>query len=83
MVPGERKYSTIGVSIKVNNIQKLTSKNTNLNNCAQDEYAGEDTDEINTKSLKVFISKRKWQVSHVSCIVSFNETKTFGSKRKY
>lgn len=71
MVPGEKKYSTTGVSIKLNNLQKLllrhTSKNTNLCNCAQDEHAGEDTDEINTKSLKVFISKRKWQVSHSLC----------------
>ncbi|XP_070765008.1 obscurin [Enoplosus armatus] len=35
----------------------------------QDEHAGEDTDEINTKSLKVFISKRKWQRS-LTCIGS-------------
>ncbi|KAM9385812.1 obscurin [Pholidichthys leucotaenia] len=35
----------------------------------QDEHAGEDTDEIITKSLKVFISKRKWQRS-LTCIGS-------------
>ncbi|XP_032381171.1 obscurin [Etheostoma spectabile] len=35
----------------------------------QDEYAGEDTDEINTKTLKIFISKRKWQRS-LTCIGS-------------
>nr|XP_019936197.1 PREDICTED: obscurin-like [Paralichthys olivaceus] len=35
----------------------------------QDENAGEDTDEINTKSLKVFISKTKWQRS-LTCIGS-------------
>ncbi|XP_031719721.1 obscurin [Anarrhichthys ocellatus] len=35
----------------------------------QDEYAGEDTDEINTKTLKSFISKRKWQRS-LTCIGS-------------
>ncbi|TMS20369.1 Obscurin [Larimichthys crocea] len=35
----------------------------------QDEHAGEDTDEINTKSLKVFMSKRKWQRS-LTCIGS-------------
>ncbi|XP_044055731.1 obscurin isoform X3 [Siniperca chuatsi] len=35
----------------------------------KDEHAGEDTDEINTKSLKVFISKRKWQRS-LTCIGS-------------
>lgn len=35
----------------------------------QDEHAGEDTDEINTKSLKVFISKRKWQRS-LTCVGS-------------
>ncbi|KAM7012432.1 obscurin [Tautogolabrus adspersus] len=35
----------------------------------QDEHAGEDTDEINTKILKVFISKRKWQRS-LTCIGS-------------
>ncbi|TNN89356.1 Obscurin [Liparis tanakae] len=35
----------------------------------QDEYAGEDTDEINTKTLKNFISKRKWQRS-LTCIGS-------------
>ncbi|XP_045905964.1 obscurin [Micropterus dolomieu] len=35
----------------------------------QDEHAGEDTDEINTKSLKVLISKRKWQRS-LTCIGS-------------
>uniref|UniRef100_UPI0009B37A6A obscurin n=1 Tax=Monopterus albus TaxID=43700 RepID=UPI0009B37A6A len=35
----------------------------------QDEHAGEDTDEISTKSLKVFISKRKWQKS-LTCIGS-------------
>ncbi|KAM9762435.1 obscurin isoform 2-T2 [Menidia menidia] len=29
----------------------------------QEEHAGEDTDEINTRSLKAFISKRKWQRS--------------------
>ncbi|XP_026160421.1 obscurin isoform X2 [Mastacembelus armatus] len=29
----------------------------------QDDHAGEDTDEINTKILKAFISKRKWQRS--------------------
>ncbi|KAM8745978.1 obscurin isoform 6-T7 [Acanthopagrus schlegelii] len=32
----------------------------------QDEHAGEDTEEINTKSLKFFISKRKWQRSLTS-----------------
>ncbi|XP_032427405.1 obscurin isoform X10 [Xiphophorus hellerii] len=32
----------------------------------QDGNAGEDTDEINTRSLKVFISKRKWQRSLTS-----------------
>ncbi|XP_038128162.1 obscurin [Cyprinodon tularosa] len=32
----------------------------------QDGNAGEDTDEINTKSLKIFISKRKWQRSLTS-----------------
>ncbi|XP_053721724.1 obscurin isoform X1 [Synchiropus splendidus] len=32
----------------------------------QDEHAGEDTDEINTKALKTFISKRKWQRSLTS-----------------
>ncbi|XP_036067362.1 obscurin isoform X2 [Oryzias melastigma] len=35
----------------------------------QDESAGEDTDDINTRSLKVFISKRKWQRS-LMCIGS-------------
>ncbi|KAE8294142.1 Obscurin [Larimichthys crocea] len=35
----------------------------------QDEHAGEDTDEINTKNLKVFMSKRKWQRS-LTCIGS-------------
>nr|XP_033478165.1 obscurin-like isoform X10 [Epinephelus lanceolatus] len=35
----------------------------------QDEHAGEDTDEINTKTLKIFISKRKWQRS-LTCIGS-------------
>ncbi|XP_037625810.1 obscurin isoform X8 [Sebastes umbrosus] len=35
----------------------------------QDEHAGEDTDEINTKILKIFISKRKWQRS-LTCIGS-------------
>ncbi|XP_037104683.1 obscurin isoform X1 [Syngnathus acus] len=35
----------------------------------QDENAGEDTDEINTKGLKVFISKRKWQRS-LTCVGS-------------
>ncbi|KAM9358122.1 obscurin isoform 2-T2 [Symphorus nematophorus] len=35
----------------------------------QDEHAGEDTDEINTRSLKIFISKRKWQRS-LTCIGS-------------
>ncbi|XP_071342807.1 obscurin [Trachinotus anak] len=35
----------------------------------QDEHAGEDTDEINTRSLKVYISKRKWQRS-LTCIGS-------------
>ncbi|XP_039984506.1 obscurin [Xiphias gladius] len=35
----------------------------------QDEHAGEDTDEINTRSLKVFISKSKWQRS-LTCIGS-------------
>uniref|UniRef100_A0A3P9B0P3 Obscurin, cytoskeletal calmodulin and titin-interacting RhoGEF a n=1 Tax=Maylandia zebra TaxID=106582 RepID=A0A3P9B0P3_9CICH len=35
----------------------------------QDEHAGEDTDEINTRSLKAFISKRKWQRS-LTCIGS-------------
>ncbi|KAM4548970.1 obscurin isoform 2-T2 [Odontesthes bonariensis] len=35
----------------------------------QDEHAGEDTDEISTKSLKVFISKRKWQRS-LTCVGS-------------
>ncbi|KAM4629824.1 obscurin [Polymixia lowei] len=35
----------------------------------QDEQAGEETDEINTRSLKVFISKRKWQRS-LTCIGS-------------
>ncbi|XP_020557934.1 obscurin isoform X4 [Oryzias latipes] len=35
----------------------------------QDESAGEDTDKINTRSLKVFISKRKWQRS-LTCIGS-------------
>ncbi|KAM9848902.1 obscurin [Aulostomus maculatus] len=35
----------------------------------QDEHVGEDTDEINTKSLKVFISKRKWQRS-LTCVGS-------------
>ncbi|KAK2835495.1 hypothetical protein Q5P01_015979 [Channa striata] len=35
----------------------------------QDEHAGEDTDEINTKNLKGFISKRKWQRS-LTCIGS-------------
>ncbi|XP_050933200.1 LOW QUALITY PROTEIN: obscurin [Lates calcarifer] len=35
----------------------------------QDEHAGEDTDEINTRSLKVFISKTKWQRS-LTCIGS-------------
>ncbi|KAM7409839.1 hypothetical protein PAMA_001372 [Pampus argenteus] len=35
----------------------------------QDEHAGEDTDHINTKSLKVFISKRKWQRS-LTCVGS-------------
>nr|XP_057930388.1 obscurin isoform X3 [Doryrhamphus excisus] len=35
----------------------------------QDENAGEDTDEIYTKSLKVFISKRKWQRS-LTCVGS-------------
>ncbi|XP_047443167.1 obscurin isoform X3 [Mugil cephalus] len=32
----------------------------------EDEHAGEDTEEINTKSLKAFISKRKWQRSLTS-----------------
>ncbi|XP_008290272.1 obscurin [Stegastes partitus] len=35
----------------------------------QDEHAGEDTEEINTKSLRIFISKRKWQRS-LTCIGS-------------
>ncbi|CAN9500397.1 unnamed protein product [Ophioblennius macclurei] len=35
----------------------------------QDEHAGEDTDEINSRSLKVFISKRKWQRS-LTCVGS-------------
>eukprot|EP00066_Takifugu_rubripes_P023926 XP_011613192.1 PREDICTED: LOW QUALITY PROTEIN: obscurin-like [Takifugu rubripes] len=35
----------------------------------QDELAGEDTDEINTRNLKAFISKRKWQRS-LTCIGS-------------
>lgn len=35
----------------------------------QDEHAGEDTDEINTKTLKAFMSKRKWQRS-LTCIGS-------------
>ncbi|XP_026201005.1 obscurin isoform X2 [Anabas testudineus] len=35
----------------------------------QDEHAGEDTDEINTKNLKAFLSKRKWQRS-LTCIGS-------------
>ncbi|XP_037554230.1 obscurin [Nematolebias whitei] len=35
----------------------------------QDEHAGEDTELINTKSLKTFISKRKWQRS-LTCIGS-------------
>ncbi|XP_051233531.1 obscurin isoform X13 [Dicentrarchus labrax] len=35
----------------------------------QDAHAGEDTDEINTRSLKAFISKRKWQRS-LTCIGS-------------
>ncbi|XP_061739065.1 obscurin isoform X2 [Nerophis ophidion] len=35
----------------------------------QDENAAEDTDEINTKNLKVFLSKRKWQRS-LTCIGS-------------
>ncbi|XP_040040446.2 obscurin isoform X3 [Gasterosteus aculeatus] len=35
----------------------------------QDEYAGDDMDEINTKTLKNFISKRKWQRS-LTCIGS-------------
>ncbi|XP_028301065.1 obscurin isoform X2 [Gouania willdenowi] len=35
----------------------------------QDDHAGEDTDVISTKSLKVFISKRKWQRS-LTCIGS-------------
>ncbi|XP_034386307.1 LOW QUALITY PROTEIN: obscurin [Cyclopterus lumpus] len=35
----------------------------------QDEHAGEDTEEINTKILKIFISKRKWQRS-LTCIGS-------------
>ncbi|XP_035503877.2 obscurin isoform X2 [Scophthalmus maximus] len=35
----------------------------------EDENAGEDTDEINTKTLKVFISKTKWQRS-LTCIGS-------------
>ncbi|CAK6958063.1 LOW QUALITY PROTEIN: obscurin [Scomber scombrus] len=35
----------------------------------QDAHAGEDTDEINTKSLKVFLSKRKWQRS-LTCVGS-------------
>ncbi|XP_051803564.1 obscurin isoform X3 [Acanthochromis polyacanthus] len=35
----------------------------------QDEHVGEDTDEISTKSLRVFISKRKWQRS-LTCIGS-------------
>ncbi|KAF7648032.1 hypothetical protein LDENG_00163080 [Lucifuga dentata] len=32
----------------------------------QDEHVGEDTEEINTKSLKVYISRRKWQRSLTS-----------------
>ncbi|XP_029355302.1 obscurin isoform X2 [Echeneis naucrates] len=35
----------------------------------QDEHAGEDTEEINMKSLKAFISKNKWQRS-LTCIGS-------------
>ncbi|XP_061681208.1 obscurin [Syngnathoides biaculeatus] len=35
----------------------------------QDEHAGEDTVEINTKGLRVFISKRKWQRS-LTCVGS-------------
>ncbi|CAJ1060641.1 LOW QUALITY PROTEIN: obscurin [Xyrichtys novacula] len=35
----------------------------------QDEHAGEDTDEINTKTMKAFMSKRKWQRS-LTCIGS-------------
>ncbi|XP_068175389.1 obscurin [Antennarius striatus] len=38
-------------------------------NWFQDEHAEEDVDEINTKSLKVFISKSKWQRS-LTCIGS-------------
>lgn len=37
-------------------------------NCGQDEHAGEDTEEISTRSLKEFISKRKWQVSCPKCL---------------
>ncbi|KAK7889484.1 hypothetical protein WMY93_025044 [Mugilogobius chulae] len=35
----------------------------------QDDHAGEDTDEINTRTLKVFLSKRKWQRS-LTCVGS-------------
>ncbi|CAL9696167.1 unnamed protein product [Knipowitschia caucasica] len=35
----------------------------------QDDHAGEDTDEINMRNLKVFLSKRKWQRS-LTCVGS-------------
>ncbi|KAJ0064967.1 hypothetical protein NL108_000939, partial [Boleophthalmus pectinirostris] len=35
----------------------------------QDDHTGEDTDEINTRTLKVFLSKRKWQRS-LTCVGS-------------
>lgn len=44
----------------------MTNGTETLCDCVQYEHAGEETDEINTRSLKVFISKMKWQVSHLS-----------------
>uniref|UniRef100_A0A3B4AEV8 Uncharacterized protein n=1 Tax=Periophthalmus magnuspinnatus TaxID=409849 RepID=A0A3B4AEV8_9GOBI len=35
----------------------------------QDDHAGEDTDEINTRTLKVFLSKRKWQGSLTESLI--------------
>lgn len=62
MVPGERKFNMcklIWLCKRYLRIQAYCK-------CVQDEHAGEDTDEINTRNLKAFISKRKWQVSSLT-----------------
>lgn len=48
-------------------------------NCVQDEQAGEDTDEISTRNLKAFISKRKWQVRYSRGIVLHSDLTVFSS----